>query len=308
MSVFETDRLLDYGDEALLAEVRRVAALVPDPVLSRARFDAQARVCSATVAQRFGGWAAALAKAGLAARYSGVTVTEKHRRRVSRGMSDGELLDELRRLAARLRRRRLAKSDVERHTPVGANVYLRRFGSWTAALRRAGLAPVKYAERFDERALLDNLREVWLALGRCPTAEDMRHPPSLASARTYQNRFGTWRKALAAFLADANSGNPEASDPTRRVWRAPRPRAVGRRRVPARTGAASRTVALGLRFAVFERDRFRCVACGRSPSAHPELSLHADHVVPWSAGGKTTLENLRTLCADCNLGRGAGRK
>ncbi len=38
--VFETDRLLDYGDDALLDEVRRVARLVPDPVLSRARFDA----------------------------------------------------------------------------------------------------------------------------------------------------------------------------------------------------------------------------------------------------------------------------
>ena len=26
--------------------------------------------------------------------------------------------------------------------------------------------------------------------------------------------------------------------------------------------------------------------------------------MPWSKGGKTTFENLHTLCADCNIGRG----
>jgi hypothetical protein len=293
--------------------VRRVAALVPGRVLSRVRFDALARVCSATVANRFGGWAAALAAAGLAQRYSGVTVTEKQRRRVSRAMTDAELLDELRKLAARLGRRRLTKADVDGHAPVGAAVYLRRFGSFPAALKRAGLTPAKQAERFDERMLLDNLREVWLAHGRCPTADDMRRPPSIVSPRTYQLRYGSWRKALAAFLAAAepagvdaarNSPRP-AHDPWSRVWRAPRPRALGRRVVPARRGAAARGIALGLRFAVLERDRFRCAACGRSPSSHPELSLHVDHVVPWSEGGQTTLDNLRALCAECNLGRGA---
>lgn len=32
--------------------------------------------------------------------------------------------------------------------------------------------------------------------------------------------------------------------------------------------------------------------------------LHVDHIMPWSKGGKTTFENLHTLCADCNIGRG----
>lgn len=29
--------------------------------------------------------------------------------------------------------------------------------------------------------------------------------------------------------------------------------------------------------------------------------MHADHVVPWSAGGKTTLANAQALCMQCNL-------
>ena len=36
------------------------------------------------------------------------------------------------------------------------------------------------------------------------------------------------------------------------------------------------------------------------------MRLHADHVVAWSRGEETSLEDLRTACSDCNLRRGAG--
>ena len=29
--------------------------------------------------------------------------------------------------------------------------------------------------------------------------------------------------------------------------------------------------------------------------------MHADHIIPWSRGGKTEMDNLQMLCADCNL-------
>jgi 5-methylcytosine-specific restriction endonuclease McrA len=34
------------------------------------------------------------------------------------------------------------------------------------------------------------------------------------------------------------------------------------------------------------------------------VELHADHISPWADGGKTVLENLQTLCQNCNLGKG----
>ena len=35
---------------------------------------------------------------------------------------------------------------------------------------------------------------------------------------------------------------------------------------------------------------------------HFELDrMHADHITPWHAGGKTVPENLQMLCRDCNL-------
>jgi hypothetical protein len=49
-----------------------------------------------------------------------------------------------------------------------------------------------------------------------------------------------------------------------------------------------------LRWAVFERDDFRCQRCGK------RSYLCADHKIPESRGGETTLENLQTLCKSCN--------
>lgn len=32
--------------------------------------------------------------------------------------------------------------------------------------------------------------------------------------------------------------------------------------------------------------------------------MQADHVTPWSKGGKTIAENCQMLCADCNRRKG----
>ncbi|WP_349257294.1 HNH endonuclease [Novimethylophilus sp.] len=46
-----------------------------------------------------------------------------------------------------------------------------------------------------------------------------------------------------------------------------------------------------------------CCACGASPAISLGVELHVDHIVPWSKGGETVLENLQTLCSMCNLGK-----
>lgn len=49
-----------------------------------------------------------------------------------------------------------------------------------------------------------------------------------------------------------------------------------------------------MRFAVYQRDNNRCRKCG---SKH---NLEVDHIYPISKGGKTTFDNLQTLCHRCN--------
>jgi len=59
---------------------------------------------------------------------------------------------------------------------------------------------------------------------------------------------------------------------------------------------------VGLRTKVMKRDSFRCRMCGATPSEG--ITLHIDHILPVSHGGLTVLDNLQTLCAPCNLGKG----
>lgn len=53
-----------------------------------------------------------------------------------------------------------------------------------------------------------------------------------------------------------------------------------------------------MRFAIFRRDGERCKRCG---SRH---DLEIDHIVPISKGGKSTYDNLQTLCHSCNMEKG----
>jgi len=60
-------------------------------------------------------------------------------------------------------------------------------------------------------------------------------------------------------------------------------------------------VKTGIRWQVFERDDFKCVACGRS--AQYVAILHVDHIVPRSKDGKDEMDNYQTLCHLCNIGK-----
>lgn len=61
-----------------------------------------------------------------------------------------------------------------------------------------------------------------------------------------------------------------------------------------------RGISLALRYAIFKKDRFRCVICGRNSS---ETKLVVDHIKPVVKGGTNNISNLRTLCTACNHGK-----
>lgn len=55
-----------------------------------------------------------------------------------------------------------------------------------------------------------------------------------------------------------------------------------------------------MRFAVYERDHYRCKKCGRKTN-----DLEVDHIIPIAKGGKSTFDNLQTLCHRCNYRKGS---
>ena len=49
---------------------------------------------------------------------------------------------------------------------------------------------------------------------------------------------------------------------------------------------------------MYARQGGRCALCNKPFDLK---DMHADHIIPWSKGGKTTLENGQMLCIQCNL-------
>lgn len=56
-----------------------------------------------------------------------------------------------------------------------------------------------------------------------------------------------------------------------------------------------------VRFEVFRRDGYRCQICGRTQAEGAKLVV--DHIVPVARGGQSTMDNLQTLCFECNAGK-----
>jgi predicted restriction endonuclease len=64
----------------------------------------------------------------------------------------------------------------------------------------------------------------------------------------------------------------------------------------------SRYIPASIRVSVLTRDNYKCRFCGRSST---KIQLEVDHIKPFSQGGSHEINNLQTLCIDCNRGKGA---
>jgi 5-methylcytosine-specific restriction endonuclease McrA len=201
-------------------------------------------------------------------------------------VSNDEIIADIRRVAELAGTRIVSQKlylEMGKYDPTTAS---RRFGSWNQAVKVAGLDVANEFNYSDER-LFENLMLLWEHYGRQPRRAELAKPPSQISQSAYNRRFRTWTNALERFVAYANSQDM---------------------RSPSQSETASgyrsnRDPSLRLRFRVLKRDNFSCRACGTSPALKPGLSLHVDHVMPWSLGGETVEENLQTLCEPCNLGK-----
>lgn len=307
MPRFEIDFLTDYADEAILGELRRVAAMLSEnePLTKTAYNQHSPRVATSTIGRRFGGWKKALECAGLGHLYHGQPVSQKMRAQIARGLSNSDLIAELKRVHALVGKEWLTSGDFNRHSVTSEEAIRLRFGTFRKGLDAAGIPnhPLNVAPITDQECF-ENLAGVWTHYGRPPQYREMFAPPSRIQGKTYMTRWGTWRRALKA-CADWSNIDDQLTEPTEiyphtNIEREPT-------RKTGRSEADCREVRPGLRFKVFLRDHFRCVACGRSPATHLNIELHADHILARANGGKTTLENLQTLCKDCNLGKGRTR-
>ena len=74
---------------------------------------------------------------------------------------------------------------------------------------------------------------------------------------------------------------------------------------PVRDPQIRRAIDNRLKYAVLQRDNSTCQRCGANIYNTPNVKLVIDHKVPVELGGETTIDNLWTLCSDCNGGKQA---
>lgn len=211
-----------------------------------------------------------------------------------RNIPSEEILADLKRVASEMGKKTCTKNEYDERGKFGATTLLRRFKQWNKALEAAGLS-VPNRQNVSDEELFENLANVWTRIGRQPFGREMEKANGLSkfALGTYEKRFGSWNKCLLAFEASIQSCNSAIDTPTERNITM----------IKDRSRKTKRQINWRMRAQVLIRNNCICQMCGASPSKSPSVVLHVDHIVPWSKGGETVLENLQTLCSVCNVGK-----
>ena len=126
-----------------------------------------------------------------------------------RGAPDEDLLEDLRHSAKAIGRDTITIAEYGEIGKAHPCTIQRRFGSWFKALKLAGLQPSRSKFGITEEELFENIKSLWISLGRQPRYTEVKAPSSQFSAGTYENRFGSWSKALREFVSWVNSDSTD---------------------------------------------------------------------------------------------------
>lgn len=267
-------KLKGCTDADILADVLRVYKLLNEAPLLQSDYLRHGRFSSKAIRNHFGNFHGVLKQLGLEIKRTGY-------------YTDEEIVSDVLAVKKRLGVEIITGRDYFKNGKFGSKAIVRHFKSWHALMDRLGLPKVAVHVEHSIEDLYAKMAELWTELGRQPTHGEFLtytgHTKKYLAAR-----FSSWNEFLKKFGDRDSQTGTSVSSPTRSD------RTLHKREVP-----------VGLRYQVLERDHFKCVLCGRSPATDSKIQLHIDHVKPFSKGGKTDLSNLRTLCSQCNLGKGS---
>ena len=210
--------------------------------------------------------------------------------KVNRNIPKEELLADVKNIASTYGLTTMSQDIYVQYGKFHPTTLIRRFGSWFKVLELCDLKPSRSRINIPNEELFANIEQIWLTLGRQPKYSDIQKPLSLFSVGTYEQRFGSWYNALDAFVFYM-SEEESVIKPNVRINK------DGIKHTTKREPSAR------LKVQVLMRDGNRCRLCGVecNDGLH---NIHFDHIIPWSKGGETTLDNLQVLCSDCNLAKG----
>lgn len=210
--------------------------------------------------------------------------------------TDQDLLDDIKIVALRLGLDSLTKIEYDENGKFSAYTISKRFKTWNNALSKAGLQ-ILYITSTSPAELFENLEAVWLNLGRQPKRREMKTPLSKYSEGAYVRRFGSWTKSLEAFVDYINV----VPDKIEKIQNEePEIEKINNTEI-IHKHKTKRAPSERLKVQVLMRDGNKCKLCGITVTGE---NIHYDHIIPWSKGGETVLENLQVLCETHNLAKG----
>jgi 5-methylcytosine-specific restriction endonuclease McrA len=285
---FELNRPTDYSDEAFINEIIKVSKLIDKKPLTVSKFEKNSRYSVSTIERRFGSWIKALEKSGLDKSYWHLQ---------NRKISTEEIVKELNLVSEILKTKSFTRNEFEVNSSMSRFVF-KGSNSFNKIMKLAGLEIPKKSRKYTDLECYENLLIVWTYYGRQPKYSEMKISPSMVGPKAYVLRWGGWIKALLAFIEKVNT---DLTEDVRESESLQIPMKIKDQQIKTNK-EERREIPLGLRYDILRRDKFCCVICGAMPKTH-NISLEVDHIIPWTKGGKTIHENLRTLCNCCNKGK-----
>jgi molybdenum cofactor biosynthesis enzyme MoaA len=180
-------------------------------------------------------------------------------------------------------------------------------GSWNKALDSIGI-PLKTTTKrhYSEIELFNEMERVWKIVGHRPSELEWNRSEPKINYNLYRRYFDGWINACSKFIEFkmGNSVQVENEESIEQKHNEDCPTEPNsNQKNDDVVKKEKRDVPLRLRLLVLQKYDFKCSFCGRSPAIDKGVILHIDHILPIAKGGKTELENLRTLCKECNLGK-----
>ena len=205
-------------------------------------------------------------------------------------ITDEDIIEEMKSVMKKLGKTKLTIKEFDANAKINSSTVASHFGSWNNALILVGVELNKKNHSHED--LMMNIRNVWIMKGKQPSKRDMDNKKlSSISSASYIRHYGTWYKALESFItyiSEAKDDSPmnKETDSTSSIKH-----------------KTKRDPSDRLKVQVLMRDGNRCKICGVECSGGLH-NIHFDHIIPWSKGGETTLENLQVLCSACNEAKG----
>jgi hypothetical protein len=276
----------DISDEELLQDLINISQKNEIDFITISLYKKYGKYSYTTFQRRFGSFTNALKQAGLSiskVQTNHFTVTKE------------EIISDMKSLYSKMGE--LTSKNYDKKGKYGVARIYKLFGSWESALLEADIPLKGGSKHISDLDLFKEIENIWIKLGRQPTSTDIKNGISLYSLNTFSRRFGSWRNALECFVSYINETTDEDTETV-----IIESHLINENKSEYKH-STNRDVNLRLRFQVMKRDNFKCCNCGRSPATTQGLELHIDHIKPWAKGGETVIDNLQTLCQDCNLGK-----